>query len=152
MAEYYSRYVQNIDIKGRIVLPGKLRRVAEEECGLAGKKGKKINFYMKFFDGGLALFTEATWRPLRKHYMGLKMVDEKDRKEKREFFFDVEEVPCDRQGRMNIPKLWRDRAALTDKVVIIGVGDHIELWNEVRFKKQESQDWDTFDNEAADDE
>ena len=38
MNKYHSRYFQTIDEKGRIVLPGKLRRVAEAEIGTTGTK------------------------------------------------------------------------------------------------------------------
>ena len=131
MNEYYSRHFQTIDEKGRIVLPGKLRRIAEAD---SITEETKIRFYMRYFDGGLSLFTERAWRPLVQHYLAYSNLDQKERKKKRRFFMAVEDVWCDRQGRITIPQYWRERAGLNGNIVIIGVGDHIEIWSEERFE------------------
>ena len=93
------------------------------------------------------MFTEAAWRPIRQHYLSYSNLNEKERKDKRKFFMSVEEILCDRQGRMNIPQFWRDKSGLKNRVVIIGVGDHIELWSEERFRKlEEDDDYDFEEN------
>ena len=132
MIEYLSRHFQTIDDKGRVILPGKLRRVAEAETGCFDEK---ITFYMKDYDGGLSLYTEPVWRPMRDHYRTYSDFNPAQRQAKRKFFMGAETVKCDRQGRITIPQASREKADLTHDVVIIGVGDHIEIWNEERFRR-----------------
>ncbi len=132
MNQYHSRYFQTIDDKGRIALPGKLRRVAEAESGTSGEK---LQFYIRYFDGGLALFTEPAWRPLVEHYLSLNNLKAEERGVKRSFFTAVEDVTCDKHGRITIPQHLREKAALTGGIVIVGVGDHIEVWNAEEFQR-----------------
>lgn len=132
MNQYHSRYFQTIDDKGRLVLPGKLRRVAEAESGTSGEK---LQFYMRYFDGGLALFTEPVWHPMVGEYRALNNLEPAQRERKRNFFMAVEDVTCDKQGRITIPQVWREKAGLKDSVVIVGVGDHIEVWSLQAFRR-----------------
>jgi len=130
--QYHSRYFQTIDDKGRIALPGKLRRVAEAESGTTGEK---LQFYVRYLDGGLALFTEPAWRPLVDYYLSLNNLDADQRGRKRSFFTAVEDVTCDKHGRITIPQHLREKAGLTGSIVIVGVGDHIEVWNAEEFQR-----------------
>jgi MraZ protein len=131
VSEYLSRHHQTLDAKGRIVLPANLRRAAEAETGTSGDK---LQFYMRDYDGGLSLYSERAWQPMVQHYLGYSNFDPAQRQEKRRFFMGVEKVSCDKQGRITIPQAWRERAALEDDVVVIGVGDHIEIWSGERFR------------------
>ncbi len=139
MSAYYSSYFQTIDEKGRIVLPGKLRKIAELECD---SQGKKLEFIVKFIKatGGLALFTVPAWEPLQDRYKSYSILNAEELKQKVKFFMRVEQVPCDRQGRMNISSYLMKKAGLKDKVVIVGVGDHIELFSEEQYKKLDEED------------
>jgi MraZ protein len=137
VSHYYSSYFQNIDEKGRVVLPGILRKVAEEECDA---KGKKLTFKVMYNRGALALFTYPSWKPLEKHYMSFSNLDPEELEEKRKFFMRVKEVCCDRQGRMNIPSHLRDKAGLEKEIVIIGAGDHIEILSEEKYRAMDQEE------------
>ena len=80
MGEYLSRHYLTIDAKGRLVLPGKHRRVAEAETGTAGDK---LQFYLRDYDGGLSLYTERAWQPMVQHFLSFSNFDAKQRKVKR---------------------------------------------------------------------
>jgi MraZ protein len=118
------------------VLPAPLRRAAEAETGTTGDK---LQFYIRDYDGGLSLYTERAWQPMVQHFLGYSNFDSVQRQEKRNFFMRVERVSCDRQGRLTIPQAWREKADLQDAVVVIGVGDHIEIWSEDRFRVLDAQ-------------
>ncbi len=136
MSEYLSRHYQTLDPKGRVVLPANLRRAAEAETGTTGDK---LHFYMRDYDGGLSLYTERAWQPMVQHFLSYSNFDPVQRQEKRRFFMGVEKVSCDKQGRLTIPQAWRDMADLQENVVVIGVGDHIEIWNDDRFRQLDAQ-------------
>ena len=44
-------------------------------------------------------------------------------------FSQAEEVDCDKQGRFVVPTYLRDYAGITEEIVIIGAGDHFEIWD-----------------------
>ena len=136
MSEYLSRHYQTIDDKGRVVLPGKLRRAAEAETGTSGDK---LQFYMRDYDGGLSFYTERAWQPMAEHFLRYSNVDTAPRQEKRRFFMGVEKIGCDKQGRVTIPPHWREKADIQTNVVIIGVGDHFEIWSEERFRRLDAE-------------
>jgi MraZ protein len=136
VSEYLSRHYQTVDEKGRVVLPGKLRRAAEAETGTSGDK---LQFYMRDYDGGLSFFTERAWQPMVGHFLQYSNVDPFQRQGKRHFFMGVEKIACDKQGRITIPPPWREKADLKVNVVIIGVGDHFEIWSEERFRRLDAE-------------
>ena len=44
-------------------------------------------------------------------------------------------LETDKQGRVLLPSSLREHADLNEDVTVVGVGDHLEVWN--------SQNWDT---------
>jgi DNA-binding transcriptional regulator/RsmH inhibitor MraZ len=41
----------------------------------------------------------------------------------------AKECPLDAQGRIVIPIGCRDSASIVDRVIAVGMGDHLEIWN-----------------------
>ena len=62
------------------------------------------------------------------------------------FFARAQRIEIDKSGRVRIPANLADLARITKAVVLVGVRDHIELWDKQR--------WDTYlhDNEPIYDE
>lgn len=58
------------------------------------------------------------------------------------------ECPIDKQGRMLIPPVLREHAALSKDVTIAGVGPRIEVWDKQRFDADLMKTQDRF-NEIA---
>lgn len=150
MSAYNSSYPQTIDDKGRIVLPGKLRQgagaQAEDEQG-------KIHFKMRFMDGCLALFTTDAWRPFEERFKALPHTTTVDRKRRRLFYMAVEDIVCDKQGRLTIPSYWREKAGLSQNIMIVGAGDHVEIWSEEAYRRieQELMRFDVLSESAEED-
>ena len=48
------------------------------------------------------------------------------------------ECAFDAQGRIVIPIVSRDSAQLVDRVIAIGVGDHLEIWNLELFERNKT--------------
>lgn len=114
---------------GRIVLPKKLRELL---------KGN-IFILTKGFDFCLAGFDKEDWENRAKELLGVSLL-EKENLEKRRFLFSsAVYLEIDDQGRFVIPKALLEYAGLTNKAVVVGVGDHFEIWTVERWKKYSKQ-------------
>jgi MraZ protein len=111
-----------VDEKGRIFLPAEFRRKlpAETEDTLVVVKG---------LDGCLTAYPQHAWGEIANKMMRLPQTDAKVRVFIRGMLSQAAEVKLDRQGRANLPRKLLDRVGITDRVVVIGALDKIELWN-----------------------
>jgi division/cell wall cluster transcriptional repressor MraZ len=46
-----------------------------------------------------------------------------------------DELKCDQQGRVVVPQKLRDLAKLTDKVMLVGCGDRLEIWAKTEWEQ-----------------
>ena len=128
---FMGEYHHNIDTKGRIVIPNKVRDDLGE------------NFIVtRGLDGCLFLYPKTEWDNVIAKYKEIP-----DTKNKRQFMriFLSGATICeyDKQGRINIPKPLVEYAKLIKDCIIIGVDEKLEIW---------SKDcWDKFinDNEES---
>ena len=128
---FMGEYHHNIDTKGRIVIPNKVRDDLGE------------NFIVtRGLDGCLFVYPKREWDNVIAKYKEIP-----DTKNKRQFMriFLSGATVCeyDKQGRINIPKPLVEYAKLTKDCIIIGVDEKLEIW---------SKDcWDKFisDNEES---
>jgi MraZ protein len=122
---FFGEYQVTFTAPGRVVLPKKLRE---------SLKGN-IFFLNKGFDTCLAGYDKEDWESRAKDLLQVSLL-EKENIEKRRFLFSsAVYIEIDDQGRFVIPKTLLQYADLLKKVVIIGVGDHFELWNEERWNE-----------------
>lgn len=119
---FYGEYIHQIDRKGRLVLPSKIREVA------------KNNFIDKFFvtrglDKCLFMFGEEEWRSQEQKFKSIPFTKSEARKFNRIYFSGAVDITYDKQGRILIPQYLKDFAGIKRDVVIIGVSNRIELWS-----------------------
>ena len=119
---FYGEYIHQIDRKGRLVLPSKIREVA------------KNNFIDKFFvtrglDKCLFMFGEEEWRNQEQKFKSIPFTKSEARKFNRIYFSGAVDITYDKQGRILIPQYLKDFAGIKRDVVIIGVSNRIELWS-----------------------
>ena len=122
---FFGEYRHNIDAKGRLSIPAKMRNQCTESV-----------FVTRGNDGCLALYTKEGWDA---YYQELQKLPRKKRDTRalvRMITSRVNECEFDKLGRINIPLVLRNEGNLKKECIIIGVGDHIELWN--------SEAWDEF--------
>jgi len=53
------------------------------------------------------------------------------------FGYSDDELNCDQQGRVVIPRKLREKAKLKEKIKLVGCGDRLEIWAEEEFDKYE---------------
>ncbi len=122
---FFGEYQVSFTGTGRIVLPKKIRELL---------KGNSI-VVTKGFDNCLSGFDKDEWEGRAKELMSVSLL-EKDNIEKRRFLFSsTVYVEIDDQGRMILPKNLMQYAGFTDKALIVGVGDHFEIWEPTKWNE-----------------
>lgn len=120
---FMGEYHHSIDVKGRLIIPSKLR----DELG--------ENFIVtRGLDGCLFLYPKEHWDSIINKYKELP-----DTKDKRQFLriFLSGATTCeyDKQGRINIPRPLIDYAALEKDCIIIGSLEKLEIWSKERWEE-----------------
>jgi MraZ protein len=87
----------------------------------------------RWFDGCLAGFDPKGWQRLLGRLQTLDGGQKQARQLIRSVAGRAVEARIDRQGRVLIPRKLLDRAGITDRATISGVGDRIEFWNPERY-------------------
>ena len=115
---FFGNYEYQIDDKGRLVIPSKMR----EELG-------SLVYLLKGYDGCLSLYTEEEFNKYITNLQNLPFEKEKARLHQRILLSSVEQLNVDKQGRISIPLKTLKHYNITKEVVILGVLDHIEVWS-----------------------
>jgi len=122
---YLGRYSYNLDDKGRLAIPAKLRSGGGEETTAA--EGKWV--LAQGLDHCLFLYPEDEWGEVSARIQSLAANRSAARRFARILFAGAVEVVLDRQGRVNIPAHLREWACLEREAIVIGVGRRIEIWD-----------------------
>ena len=118
---FYGEYEHSIDRKGRLIIPSKFRE--------SFKEYDIDKFYItRGLDKCLFMFTENEWKSQESRFKAISFTKAESRKFNRLYFSGAQEIECDRQGRILIPKYLKDFADIKRDVMIIGVSSRIEIW------------------------
>jgi MraZ protein len=125
-----GEYEGTLDEKGRVFISNKLR--SQIDCDEYGG-----SLYLTLSSNGiLSLYPEKCFQKIAlAESPGTVAPDEAVVFERMSFAL-ANRVELDRQGRLLISEKIRKRANLQNNLALIGVRDHIELWN--------SEDWDKY--------
>ncbi|HSC23704.1 MAG TPA: division/cell wall cluster transcriptional repressor MraZ [Casimicrobiaceae bacterium] len=120
-----------LDAKGRLAIP------ARHRDQLAGDEGRVI--VTADHGGCLLVYPYADWQPIEAQLMGLPSFDDKIRALQRLIVGHADEVEIDGAGRILVPPALRRYAGLDRRVVLVGQGRKLELWDEVKWQAQIAQ-------------
>ena len=130
-----GQYAHNIDAKGRLFIPAKLR----EELG--------ATFHVTIGqDRCLAVFSDESWNAKLEQ---LKAMSYSEVKKLRTVFANAADCEPDAQGRILLPAKLRKYAGLDKEVIINGSFDRVEIWNAERWTAMEEEDFASGSVEAA---
>ena len=130
---FTGEYHHNLDAKGRLIIPAKFR----DQLGMEFTVTRSL-------DGCLAMYAAKEWEILENKLNALPMTNEKARGLKRFLLGSANTCELDKQGRILIPPVLRDKANLDKDITLLGVGDHIEIWNADLYNEKYN-----FDDEEA---
>jgi MraZ protein len=133
-------FTRAVDEKLRIAIPKPLR----DALGSAGG----ALFVAPGTDGSLALYTEETLARLAQRLAQSSPNAQEVRAFSRLFYARAQSVELDSQGRVRIPAELAQLSGLSKEVVLIGVQDHLELWDRDRWEQYLSQRQSHFDQLA----
>ena len=114
-----GEYQHTIDEKKRLAIPAKLRK----ELG----KGAVLT---RGLDNYLALYPLKEWENLAEKVNKLPIGQMEARGLARAIFSGAVEVEFDGLGRILVPDYLKQYAAITKNVVIAGVFNHLEIWDQ----------------------
>ena len=122
---YFGETAINLDAKGRLAVPMRYREAIQEACD-----GELVLTYSAFDHGALYLYPKEKWEEVRDKVMKLSTFDSRHRSLQRKLVGSASAVEPDANGRIQLPQTLRQVAGLEKKVVLLGLGDRFEIWNE----------------------
>jgi MraZ protein len=129
-------HTRTLDDKKRLGLPKRVREQLEEPTTLFVSPGP---------DGCLWLYTKDGLEQLSAKLDQSPATGGEARVYRRLYFAQTEEVDVDRSGRILIPDRLVQFAELAHEVVLIGVRDHLELWDAARWQRYLTENAPRFD-------
>jgi MraZ protein len=124
---FTSSYTRSVDAKGRFHLPFRFRNSGGEDESYVAARGP---------DGAFCLMTSLEWSRAfqRIRERGL---TQKSRSDLRHQSQHSHLTRPDSQGRVTIPPEILEQYGIRDKVVVLGMGHYMELWDPERLAAQE---------------
>ena len=116
-----------LDEKGRVAIPRRMRGVASAEQALTV-------YVAPGTDGCLAIYSEEAFRQLGEKLGTGSPTGSDVRAFSRLFYARAQSVEVDSQGRMRIPPDLKQMAGLDNEVMVVGVRDHLEIWDVPRWE------------------
>lgn len=139
---FTGEYKHSFDSKGRVIIPAKMR----EELG--------DTFYIgKGLDKCINVYPVSSWNNFVEKLSKLSSFNKKERFFLRKFISGFSECSFDKQGRILIPSNLRDHCCLKEEASIIGVIEHIEIWdkdNWCEYCNSEEYDFESIAEEMSD--
>ena len=130
---FIGSYSHSVDDKGRLIMPARFRE------GLCGSLHITIGL-----DDCLVVYNDKEWNALAKKINDLPFTNKAARHLSRSFLGNSAEIELDKQGRILIAQNLRELAGIGRDVVLIGIGEQIEIWDRDKWL-------DTSDKVDADD-
>jgi MraZ protein len=136
---FFGSYLYSIDEKGRLVIPSKMR----------GISGNTV-FAMRGFEKCLTLYTQETFEKFANQLQTLNFNQVQVRQYVRLALASVVELTFDTHGRIQLPVETMKAFGLQKQVKIIGVNDHMEIWDLDQWTEYEKEQQANFESIAED--
>jgi MraZ protein len=132
-----GEYEHTLDIKGRLIMPAKLKEDIGEKFVVT-----------KGLDGCLFAYSHTEWKNFEDKLRTFPLTNKDARALMRFFLAGAMECEIDKQGRFLITSNLREFAGLEKEIVIIGVLTKIEIWSKDKWLKYSENENKTADEIA----
>lgn len=110
--------------KNRLILPKRFRRELGED-----------KFYILLGENGeIWGFNIINWSKLTENILNIPLSSKEGRMKRLKLFPKAEECILDNQGRFILPQELMVYLNFNEEVLIVGAGDHFEIWNPQKWK------------------
>ena len=132
MAAFIGNFTCKLDAKGRIVLPAPFKRL------MVSNGSDRFVVRKDLFENCLVLMPYDKWEEERKRITSkINVYNRNHNKFLKAFFKELAEVSFDSNGRLLVPRKFKEKIGVDSEVILVGVDDHIELWNTRAFDSME---------------
>lgn len=138
MSNFLGSHAINMDAKGRMAIPAKLREELAQLCD-----GRIVLTASATGDRCLMVYPEPEWAAVEEQINALPSMKKAVRRLQRTVLGYATRLQLDSAGRVLVPPTLRDYAKLDKKLMLVGQGKKLELWSE--------EHWFDWLDEAADD-
>ncbi len=141
---FFGSYVHTLDNKGRLVIPSKLRDEA----------GTRV-YILKGFDGALSIYKSSDFDKMIEEINTLPFNKRNSRAYLRVQLASTCELDVDKQGRVQLPSQLLEKYGIGKDVIVIGVGDHMEVWDKktyIDYEKGVDKDFESIAEKIEKDE
>jgi MraZ protein len=119
MTLFLGEFDHSLDDRGRVTLPRKIRQELNGEEVILSRG----------FDQCIFGFDREQWEKESQKHLETGLTDQKGREIRRYLFASAEKVEIDKLGRLLLPTHLKEYASVGKDIVVVGAGDHFELWN-----------------------
>ena len=141
---YFGETAINLDAKGRLAIPMRYRDAVQEQCG-----GRLVLTYSAFDSGALYMYPEQEWERVRDEVTSLSTFNPGHRSLQRKLVGSASAVEPDANGRIQLPQTLRQVAGLEKRVVLLGMGNRFEIWNETILNQKRAEEERVLDEAAS---
>ena len=125
---FIGEFHHSLDEKGRLAIPVKFRPDLAQ--GAVVTRG---------LDRSLFLYPKSDWEKLAAKIAALPLSQADTRAFARLMLAGAMDVEVDKSGRVTIPEYLREYAALSKSVVVTGLYDRLEIWDEKAWEEYSSK-------------
>ena len=134
---FIGSYSHNLDSKGRIIVPARFRDELHSTFILT-----------RGFEGCLTVYSLEQWNKLFEEIDKLPTTKRNARDYVRMLAGNASECTLDNQGRIAIPPYLAKPAGIEKECCIIGVNDHIEIWDKAAWEDYYTKASENFEEVA----
>lgn len=136
--KFFGSYSRNLDPKGRLLLPSKL-----------GIPSNETLYLCRGLEGCLSVYLEKDFMAMDEKLEALNFLDRDTRAYIRLLTSSIVDAEVDSHGRILLSKALLEEYGLSNKLVILGVMDHLEIWDEEKYASYKSGKQASFEDLAG---
>lgn len=130
MVTFVDEYERQLDERGRVILPSKLREYVNGTVYITQSTSEQC----------LHMYTEEEWNKVAEKVNQLPTATDRNAAAfVRLFFGRATAVSVDSQGRIPIAKRLIDFAGLSKEVVLVGANTRLEIWDAAKWNDYQSK-------------
>ncbi|MBI4535426.1 MAG: division/cell wall cluster transcriptional repressor MraZ [Ignavibacteriae bacterium] len=141
MSSFKGSFEYSVDSKGRVNIPLRLRKYLSAEANATFT-------ITRGFERSVFVYPQDEWATVERSIRELSPSEARERFFMRVLLQHATESQLDGQSRITIPKGLLEHAGIETEVMILGVLNHIELWNPALYKEYLKSQQESYEDVA----